>query len=306
MGGTGLVGSRLIPRLLSRKDQVVLLTRHPEGARQSWGGQCTIVTGDPMQPGPWMDAVADCDAVVNLVGENIFARRWRAGFKELLYRSRIDSTRNIVDALKRNPRTPAAQPKILVNASAIGYYGAHGDEEITESSPPGSDFLAHICVDWEKAARAAEDAGIRVALLRVGVVLDGAGGALKQMLRPFKMFVGGPIGAGRQYISWIHHQDLVGLILLSLDRADAAGPVNGTAPEPVTNRKFSNALGRALHRPSFMKTPGFMLRLGIGEVANVITTGQRVVPKRALELGYVFQFPDIHEALRDVLTSEGK
>jgi uncharacterized protein (TIGR01777 family) len=301
MGGTGLVGSRLIQRLVARNDKVVLMTRRPDAAREKWGSQCTIVTGDPMQSGPWMDAVPDCEAVVNLVGENIFARRWRADFKELLRASRVNSTRHVAEAVKKNPRTPTGQPRVLVNASAIGYYGMHGDEELTESSPPGDDFLARLCVEWENATRPAIESGVRVALVRVGVVLDKEGGALKQMLRPFKMFVGGPAGSGKQYLSWIHHEDLIGILLLCLDNAQAAGPFNGTAPQPVTNRKFSNALGRALHRPSFMKTPRFMLRLALGEVANVITAGQRVLPKRAMELGYVFKFPEIDGALRDVL-----
>jgi uncharacterized protein (TIGR01777 family) len=301
MGGTGLVGSRLIQRLLSRNDQVVVLTRRPEVAQQKWGEQCRVVSGDPTEQGPWMDAVAGCDAVVNLVGENIFARRWRAAFKDLLRTSRVHSTRNVAEALAKNPRTPSGQSKVLVNASAIGYYGPTGDEELTESSPAGNDFLARLCIEWESAARAAANAGARVAIVRVGVVLDKEGGALKQMLRPFKMFVGGPAGSGKQYLSWIHHEDLIGIILLCLDNGQAAGPVNGTAPQAVTNRKFSNALGRALHRPSFMKTPRFMLRLALGEVANVITTGQRVLPKRALELGYVFKFPDIDGAMRHVL-----
>jgi uncharacterized protein (TIGR01777 family) len=158
-----------------------------------------------------------------------------------------------------------------------------------------------LCIDWEKAAQAVTAAGVRLVILRVGVVLDRAGGALAKMLTPFKMFVGGPVGSGKQYVSWIHHDDLVGLILLALDNPQASGPLNGTAPQPETNRAFSKALGRALHRPSFMRTPKIMLRLMLGQVASVITSGQRVLPKKALELGYTFRFPDIDSALRDVL-----
>ena len=296
MGGTGLVGSRLIPRLLDRGDRVSLLTRRPEVAKEKWGERCGVVVGDPMQTGPWMDAVRDHDAVVNLVGEGIFNRRWRASFKDLLYQSRVQSTRNAAEALKRNPAG-----KVLVNASAIGFYGPTGDEELTESGPAGDDFLARLCIDWEHAALAAESAGVRVAMVRVGVVLDSKGGALPQMLTPFKMFVGGPVGSGRQYMSWIHHQDLVGIILLCLDNRNAQGPFNGTAPNPVTNREFSKALGRVLHRPSFMKTPWLPLRMMLGEVANIITTGQRVIPQKAMALGYSFRFPDVEAALRDVL-----
>jgi uncharacterized protein (TIGR01777 family) len=304
MGGTGLVGSRLVRRLLERKDQIVLLTRRPDVAKQKWADTCTVTEGDPMQAGPWMSGVDDCDAVVNLVGEGIFNRRWRAKFKQLLRDSRIKSTEHVAQALAKNPRTAAGAAKLLVNASAIGYYGPHGDEELTENDPAGNDLLAQVCIDWEKAARAVEAHGVRLVLLRVGVVLDREGGALRQMLRPFKMFVGGPVGFGRQIVSWIHHEDLVGLILLALDDVRASGPMNGTAPNAVTNKVFSKALGRALGRPSFMPMPKFMLRLVLGQVASVVTTGQRVVPRKALELGYTFKFPEIEGAMKDVLAAK--
>jgi len=292
----------LIRRLLERNDQVVVLTRRPEVAKQKWGDSCTIVQGDPMQPGAWMDAVGNCDGVVNLVGEGVFNRRWRAWFKELLRTSRVQSTQNIVAALAKAPKTASGQPKVLVNASAIGYCGAHGDEELDESCPAGDDLLARVCVEWEAAANAAAGHGVRVVLLRVGVVLDREGGALKQMMLPFKMFVGGPVGSGKQWVSWIHHDDLVGLILLALDKPEVTGIMNGTAPNPVTNKGLAKALGRAMHRPSFMPTPKFALRLMLGQVAGLVTTGQRVMPRRALQLGYVFKFPDIDSALKDVLS----
>jgi uncharacterized protein (TIGR01777 family) len=300
-GGTGLVGSRLVRRLLERGDQLAVLTRRPDVAREKWGDACTVVAGDPVQVGTWMDAVGDCAAVVNLVGEGVFKRRWRSGFKELLRTSRVESTANIVAALARNPRRPDATPRVLVNASAIGYYGPHGDEELDESAPPGDDTLARLCIDWEKASAAAAGHGIRTVIVRVGVVLDRAGGALKQMLLPFKMFMGGKVGSGRQWVSWIHHEDLVGLILLGLDNPRASGPMNGTAPNPVTNKELAKALGRALHRPSFMPTPRLALRVLLGEVAGLVTTGQRVLPRKALEWGYSFKFPEIDAALRDVL-----
>ncbi len=301
MGGTGLVGTRLIRRLLDRNDQIVLLTRRPEVAQQKWENKCTVVAGDPVQPGAWQDAVADCDAVVNLVGEGIFNRRWSAAFKAQLRDSRVKSTEHAAQALVRSPRTADGRPRVLVNASAIGYYGPHGDEELTEVAPPGSDFLAQLCVAWEQAAQAVEAAGVRLVIVRVGVVLDCAGGALKQLLTPFKLFVGGPAGSGKQWMSWIHHEDLIGLFLLGLDNAAASGPLNGTAPRPETNRAFSKALGRALGRPSFLPTPGFVLRVLLGEVANVVTKGQRVLPQKALALGYPFKFPEIDVALQDVL-----
>jgi uncharacterized protein (TIGR01777 family) len=300
-GGSGMVGSRLVRALAKRPDEVVLLTRRPEVVRQSLGSACQVVAGDPTQAGPWMEAVEGCDAVVNLTGENVFNRRWSAAFKQLLRDSRIRSTENVVEALARRPRTAAGTPKVLVNASAIGYYGPHGDEELTEDSPPGDDFLARLCVDWEQAARRAEGQGVRVAIVRVGVVLGRDAGPVAKLLLPFKMGTGGPVGSGRQWLSWIHHADIVGILLLALDNAAARGPVNGTAPQPVTNRDFGKAFGRALHRPAFLPTPGFALRLMLGEVAELLTAGQRVLPRRAQALGYTFQFPDIDSALRDVL-----
>jgi uncharacterized protein len=190
---------------------------------------------------------------------------------------------------------------VLVSASAIGYYGPHGDEELTESSPPGDDYLAKLSIEWEAVAKSAEQHGVRVAIVRIGVVLAKEGGALQKMLTPFKMFVGGPVAGGKQYMSWIHIDDLVGIILLALDTPAVSGPVNGTAPHPVTNREFSKALGRVLGRPSFMPAPGFGLRAMLGEVANVVTKGQRVLPKAALAAGYRFRFEEVEAALRAVL-----
>jgi uncharacterized protein (TIGR01777 family) len=192
---------------------------------------------------------------------------------------------------------------VLVNASAIGIYGPRGDEELTEETPPGDDFLARLCIDWEKEARAVEQAGVRSVQVRVGVVLDKQGGALAKLLTPFKLFVGGPVGSGRQYMAWIHHEDMAGLFLFALDNAACSGPLNGTAPNPVTNRDFGRALGRALGRPSFVWTPRFALRLAIGEAADVVATGQRVVPKKALELGYTFQYPTVEAALGEIFPS---
>jgi uncharacterized protein (TIGR01777 family) len=302
-GGTGLIGRRLVKLLLARGDQPVVLTRRSAHARQALGTKAELVEGDPMQPGDWMAKVEDCDAVVHLAGENVFAKRWSTDFKKLLVDSRVQSTRNIAQALTRKPKTAAGEPKVLVNASAIGFYGPRGDEEITEETPPGDDFLARLCIDWEREARAVETAGVRSVQVRVGVVLDREGGALAALLRPFKLFVGGPAGSGRQYMAWIHHEDMCGLFLLALDTPACTGPLNGTAPNPVTNRDFSRALGKALGRPSFMKTPAFALRLMLGEVADVITTGQRVVPRKALSLGYVFKYPTIEAALAQLFPS---
>src|SRR5947209_1638775 len=266
-GGTGLVGTRLVNALTQRDDQVVLLSRRAAAAKEMFGAGVEVVEGDPMKAGPWMDAVSSCDGVIHLAGENIFNKRWNAAFTQLLVDSRTQSTANVVQAITRNPRRADGSPRVLVNASAIGWYGPHGDEELTEESPPAHDFMGELCVEWERQAREAEKAGVRVCMVRVGIVLDKKGGALAKMLTPFKLCVGGPVGSGKQYMSWIHHADLVGLFLLGLDHPEAKGPMNGTAPNPVTNKQFGKALGRALHRPAFMWTPKIMLRLFLGQVA---------------------------------------
>ncbi len=302
MGGTGLIGSALIPRLLERDDRVVLLTRRPAHAKARWGDKCDVVEGDPMKAGQWMEAVKDCNAVINLAGESIFAQRWNEEFKRLLRDSRILTTENAVRALVQIPKTTAGSPKVLVNASAIGYYGPRGDEVLAEDGLPGNDTLAQVAVEWEKAARAAEANGIRVALIRIGVVLAKQGGALPQMLPPFKFGVGGPIGSGRHWFSWIHIDDMVGILILALDHPQAQGPINGTAQNPVTNKVFSKALGRALHRPAIFPVPAFMLKLRFGQVAEVLSTGQRVIPAKALALGYHFKYPDIDPALADLVS----
>ncbi|MBV9122228.1 MAG: TIGR01777 family oxidoreductase [Planctomycetes bacterium] len=302
-GATGLIGNHLLPRLRERGDAVVVLTRRPAAARERLGTDCTIVEGDPTREGTWMDALADCDGVINLAGESVFGKRWNEEVKNLLRESRVQATANVVKALARNPRTAEGQPRVLVNASAIGYYGPRGDEELIESSPPGNDFLAGVTTAWENAARPAEQHGLRTALVRIGIVLDPRGGALAQMVPPFKFGLGGPVASGKQWMSWIHYHDVVGILLLALDNAAAVGPINGTAPQPVTNRDFARALGRTLHRPSFLPVPAFALKLRFGEVAEVLTTGQRVLPARAQSLGYRFQFPDLDGALRDLLAS---
>jgi uncharacterized protein (TIGR01777 family) len=300
-GGTGLIGSRLIRRLYQRQDKIILLTRRSETAREALGSMCSIVDGEPTRPGPWMEALEACDAVVNLTGENLFRQRWNAAFKQAVHDSRVKTTEHLVRALGRRPFNAAGSPRVLVNASAVGYYGAGGDEVLTEESPPGKDFLARLCVAWEQAARGAEAQGIRVALVRIGVVLAREGGALGQLLPTFQIGMGGPTGSGRQWISWIHHADLVSILLLALDQEAVKGPINAMAPNPVMNRDFAERLGRALHRPALITTPAFALRLLLGEAADMVLTGQRVLPKKALSLGYTFQFPTLDEALADVL-----
>jgi len=299
-GGTGLIGLPLVKRLLERGDSVILLSRRPTLARQLFGDSCKVVEGDPMRQGRWQDELSSCGAAINLGGESVFGRRWSHEFKALLRESRVGSTNNIVAGLKQQPLIDRTA-KVLVNASAIGFYGPHGDEEIDETHQAGNDVLANLCVDWERAALAGQNSGIRVVLVRTGIVLDRRGGALAQMLPPFRFFAGGPVGSGSQWMSWIHIQDIVGIFLCALDNPQAQGPINGTSPQPVTNRDFAKALGRALGRPSFLPTPTVVLRLMLGEVADVISTGQRVLPRAAQRLGYTFRFSDLDAALADLL-----
>lgn len=292
-GGSGFVGRHLSERLIKEGHQVTVLTR---GTSRSEGpGKPNYLQGDPTRPGKWQEAVQEQDVLVNLAGASIFGR-WSEDYKEELRRSRILSTRHLVQAVTQG------QGMTLVSTSAVGYYGFHGDEELDESSPPGDDFLARLAVEWEAEAMSAAAKGVRVVLTRFGIVLGRSGGALQQMIKPFKWFAGGPIGSGRQWFSWIHVHDLVEGILHLISRQDTSGPFNLTSPNPVRNKEFSAALGKALNRPSWLPAPGFMIRLVLGEFGSVILQGQRVVPKRLLETGFQFNYPKAEDALRDLLT----
>ena len=294
-GGTGLVGRRIVERLRNRGDAVVVLSR---SAAPPVPAGTEVVQGDPTAAGPWLDTLAACDGVIHLAGESIAAHRWTADFKKKVLDSRVLSTRLIAETLARG-----GSPRAWVSASAVGYYGSFADNptEFVEDDPPGRGFLADVCVAWETAAEPAIAAGVRVAHVRVGVVLADDGGALPKLAKPFRWFVGGPVGSGRQWVSWIHIDDLAGLFLLALDRPDARGPINGTAPEPVTNWGFSHALAGVLKRPCRVPAPAFALRLLMGEMAELATHGQRAIPARAKSLGYEFQYPLLEAALRAAL-----
>ncbi|HEX4116548.1 MAG TPA: TIGR01777 family oxidoreductase [Solirubrobacteraceae bacterium] len=290
-GATGLIGRRVVTALRERGDEVTALSRDPRQGEQ-W---------DPLREPAPARALAGRDAIVHLAGENI-AQRWSATAKQAIRDSRVTGTRNLVQGLGQLAETE--RPPVLVSGSAIGYYGAHGDEPIDEDVPAGSDFLAQTCQAWEAEADAATGYGLRVAKVRTGVVLDRDGGALAKMLPPFKLGVGGPVAGGRQYISWIHPDDLVGIVLASIDERQWQGAINATAPEPQRNGDFSKALGRALNRPSFLPVPGAALGLLYGEMAEIVTTGARVLPAKALVLGYRFRHPKLDEALRAALGSD--
>jgi uncharacterized protein len=293
-GATGLIGTRLVRALVERGDDVTVLSRDPARARERLGVEA--VRWDPLAGPAPAAALAGRNGTIHLAGEPV-AQRWSEAAKQRIRESRALGTANLVAGL----RAADPRPDVLVSASAVGYYGPHGDEQVDESTPPGTDFLAEVCVAWEAAARAAEQVGVRVALVRTGVVLDPGGGALEKMLPPFRAGVGGPVAGGRQWMPWIHVDDLVGLYLAALDGAAWSGPANATAPAPATNRDFSKALGRALHRPALAPVPRLAMKLLYGDMEQIVTTGQRAVPKRALELGYGFAHPELDEALRAAL-----
>ena len=293
-GATGLIGSKLIAGLKRRGDELTVLSRDPGRARASLSVEAVAWDAD-REPAP-AHALAGRDAVVHLAGAPV-AQRWTSGAKERIRRSRELGTRNLVAGLHQAEPRPAA----LVSASAVGYYGPHGDEMLDEQTPPGSDFLADVTRMWEHEADRAGELGMRVVRVRTGVVLDPAGGALKKMLWPFRLGVGGPVAGGRQYMPWIHVDDVVGIYERALDDDTWSGAVNATAPQPVTNRAFSKALGHALKRPALAPVPALAIRILYGEMAVIVTTGQRAVPRRTQELGYAFAHPDLDEALRAAL-----
>ncbi len=295
-GATGRVGGALIDALHARGDEVTVLSRSPDRAAEALGVEA--VGWQPEQDPAPPAALAGRDAVVHLAGEDV-AQRWDDDTKRRLLTSRERGTRNLVAGLQAADPRPAT----LVSSSAVGYYGPHGDETVTEETPAGDDFLAGICVAWEREAAAAEALGVRVVRVRTGVVLDKGGGALKRMLPFFKLGVGGPVAGGRQWLPWIHLDDLVGLYLAAIDGADWHGAVNGTAPTPVTNKEFSRALGRALHRPALAPVPAFAIRILYGEMAAIVVHGQRAVPERPLALGHTFRHPELDAALRDALST---
>jgi uncharacterized protein (TIGR01777 family) len=292
-GGTGFVGRDVVEVLLERGDAVRVVSRDPGSLPVPFRGHVEVV--------PWSSLdLSGCDAVVHLAGENIFSRRWNAAAKDEIRKSRVESTQRVVEAIGRaSPR-----PRVLVGASAVGYYGPRGDEQIDEGSPAGSDWLAQLCVEWERMVGGARAHGCRVVPVRIGVVLDEGGGALAKMLPPFRMFVGGPAGSGRQWMSWIHRRDVSRLVAFAIDHEAADGPMNATAPTPARMAEFARVLGKVLGRPSWLPTPGFALRLALGEVAGVILTGQQVLPRRALALGFEFLYPDLKRALEEILTEQ--
>ena len=301
-GATGFIGKAVCSALIQKEHTVTALTRDPNKAAEQLPGGVTAIRWGSGDKSEWQAVCADSDVVIHLAGESVGGKRWTPEFKAQLMDSRVETTRSIVESF-----TSERHPYKLISASAVGYYGNSGDTLITESSPPGNDFLAGLSEVWEKEADRASQVGVNVVKIRIGIVL-GDGGALDKMLyplplriSPWKIGLGGPLGSGRQWMPWIHHRDIVNLLVWAAENREASGVYNAAAPNPVRNVEFSRALGRVLHRPSILPIPAPVLRLILGEFAEVILGGQNAIPQRALAAGFKFEYTEIEQALRDVL-----
>jgi uncharacterized protein len=321
-GATGMIGRALCKQLISRGYQVVVFSRDPQKARQTVPGAAEYLAWQPSQSGPWASMIDGAHAVINLAGASLFGRRWSAAYKREIIDSRVIGARGLVQAMAQAQQ----RPNVFIGGSAVGYYGPSGDQKLDESAPPGGDFLAReVCVPWEREGAKAEELGIRTVIFRSGVVIDGEGrmtlpidlrgasltrpgvvlktedGAFPLLVMPFYFFAGGPILPGTQWFSWIHLDDTIGLLMLALEGERVRGPLNASAPEAQTNREFARAIGRVMGRPAWLPVPGFAMKLLLGEMADMITTGQRVTPKKAQELGYQFKYPRSEQAIRQIL-----
>jgi len=302
-GATGFVGTRLVEQLHQQGNSILVLTRDRDRAMRVFPSQnfpnVEVVAYTPQQSGDWQGSIAGCDAVVNLAGAPIAEERWTAQIKQEILNSRKIGTEKIVEAIERaNPK-----PTVLVNSSAIGYYGTSETATFDETSAPGNDFLAQVCQNWENAASQVTATGTRLVIIRSGIVLGMGGGALAKMLTPFQLFAGGPIGSGQQWFSWIHRDDLVSFILAALSQSNLEGVYNGTAPNPVRMKELCQVLGEVINRPSWLPVPDFALQMLLGDGAKVVLEGQQVLPKRTLASGFNYQYSDLKSALKQILKS---
>lgn len=296
-GATGLIGKKLCPELMDQGYQVEVLSRNAQRARRSLPGMTNYIDWTPYEHREWANVIDGAYAVIHLAGAPLFGKRWDEAYKETIRNSRVISTRVLFSAMV-SART---KPEVFLSGSAIGYYGDRQDTTLDETASVGNDFLADVCAAWEKEAMEAEELGIRTVLLRTGIVLDRDEGALAQMVLPFRLLMGGPILPGTQWLSWIHIFDQIGLMMLALEDTRVRGPLNLSAPNPHRNRDFTNTLARVFGTPSWLPVPGLGLKLVLGEAADMLEKGQRVIPKRAQELGYQFRFPTLEPALHDLL-----
>ncbi len=296
-GATGFVG----PHLLANLNRPVVLSRDADRARQRLAKfNVASYSWDPLVGPPRPEVFQGVDTIFHLAGDPVAEGRWTEQKKKRIRDSRVLGTRNLVEGLRRL----IERPRVLVSASAVGYYGSRGDEVLDESAAPGDDFLAEVCTAWEQEAQGAADLGLRVASVRIGIVLGREGGALKKMLMPFRLGVGGPLGNGRQWMSWIHVDDLAAMLMHAAEHAEVAGAINGASPNPVTNKEFTKALAAAVHRPAFLPTPYFALRMALGEFSKILFASQRVVPRKALATGFQFRYPEIGPAIAAIVADE--
>lgn len=296
-GGTGFIGRAVLQKLIEDGHRVVLLTRHPDHVQWFNKNFVRPVAWNGKTQGDWSQEVDGADAVINLAGEPLVAKRWTKSVKEHIISSRVNATRAIVEAIRKAEH----KPSVLINANAVGFYGNVPDGEVTESSPKGSGFLSDTCEIWEKEARAAEALGVRLVICRIGIVLEKDGGALTKMVPPFQMFIGGPIGSGRQWFPWVHRDDVAGAMIFALDNSRVKGVINVTAPDSVTMGQFCVALGKALKRPCWAPVPAVALKLLLGEMSGMLLEGQKAIPKKLEQAGYLFIYPKLDEALEVIL-----
>jgi len=296
-GATGLIGKKLANSLINRGDDVIIFSRNAEKAKSIFPEATECVEWNYQHPEKWKSKLKNTDAVIHLAGINLFSKRWNNNFKKAVLESREVSTKNLVDAIKSYTN----KPEVFISASGIGYYGDCGERILNENSPKGNDFLADVCEVWENESVNIEASGVRSVQVRTGLVLSIEDGALKQMLPPFKFFIGGPLGNGKQWSSWLHIEDIVGIYLFAIDNKNLSGAVNAASTNPVRMNEFANTLGKVLNRPSLFPVPKFILRLVVGEAAEVVTASQRVYPEKLLKIGYQFKFNNLEAALLDLL-----
>jgi len=296
-GATGLIGNKLADTLIDRGDQVIIFTRNAKKANSIFPKAMECVEWNYQHPEQWKSNLENTDAVIHLAGINLFAKRWNDNFKRAVLESREVSTKNLVDAIK----SCANKPEVFISASGIGYYGDCGETVLIEKSSKGNDFLADVCEVWESESVNVEASGVRSVQVRTGLVLSPKDGALKQMLPAFKLFVGGPLGNGKQWSSWLHIDDIVGIYLYAIDNKNLSGAVNATTPNPVRMKEFANTLGKVLKRPSLFPVPSFILKIVVGEAAEVVTASQRIDANKILDSGYKFKFENLEDALKNLL-----
>ena len=296
-GGTGLIGSHLAASLAKDGHEVIVLSRHPARHRQDVPQGVRAEEWDARSAAGWGHLADGAGAIVNLAGENLSAGRWTDSQKKKIINSRLNAGRAVAQAVEQ----ASQKPGVVIQSSGTNYYGPHGDEVLTEESPPGNDFLARLCVDWEGSTAAVEAMGVRRAITRSGVVLSREAVAFRRLVLPFRFFIGGPLGNGRQWLPWIHIADEIAAVRFLIDNPSASGPFNLTAPDTITNRRLAQLIGQVLNRPAILPVPALALRLALGEMSTVVLDGQRVIPARLQDLGYTFRFPEAEAALRDLL-----